>query len=332
METTHREIINQLIEVGKILYQKNLVAGRAGNVSARLDKKTVLISAQGALLGSLKEDDFVTIDLEGKPITKDSRGASTETPIHTSIYKKHDAQFIIHAHPPITSAYFAVHNTLEPVTFESKLYLGNVPVIVQDTPSITQLEPVLDALKINHVVVLKNHGVVAVADSPIDCLLLIEELEAASQMSVIVKTLSSKGKEQVETAEEADVSGATFEMFSSEHIQEIVDLANQDSYIQEKGKELDLTTQVVIKLDEKNVVYKFVFTQGSVEKVDNDSEAPFVISGKGDVWRLIFEGKLDPFVATTQGKLKLKGDFGKISKWYAPFNQLFAIFKQVKIQ
>ena len=41
-------------------------------------------------------------------------------------------------------------------------------------------------------------------------------------------------------------------MFSSQHIQRIVDLANSDAYIKEKGKELDLTTQVVIKLDEKN--------------------------------------------------------------------------------
>ncbi len=327
------EIINQLIEIGSILYQKNLAVGRSGNLSAKLDDNKILISAQGTTLGFLKKEDFLVVDLEGKPEEKSKKFPSSEVPIHTEIYKNLKTGFVIHAHPPITSAYFAVNDFLEPVTFETKLYLGNVPVIYQDTPAVTKLTPVIEALKISNIVVLKNHGSISIANNSIDALLLMEELEVASNMSYIFLFLSSKsltGDKCVQ--EEKKVSGESFEMFSSQHIQRIVDLANQDQYIKEKGEELDLTTQVVIKLDEANLAYKFVFEKGSVKKIDNDFDAPFIISGKEAIWRLIFEGKLDPFVATTQGKLKLKGDFGKISKWYAPFNRLFIIFKQVGIK
>ena len=84
--------------------------------------------------------------------------------------------------------------------------------------------------------------------------------------------------------------------------------------------------------EEAEKVYKFNFQEGKIAKVEHDEDAPFVISGPAGAWRLIFEGKLDPFVATTQGKLKLKGDLGTISRWYVPFSRMFFLFKEVKIK
>jgi hypothetical protein len=37
-------------------------------------------------------------------------------------------------------------------------------------------------------------------------------------------------------------------------------------------------------------------------------------------------------VAVTQGKMKLQGQLGQLSKWYVPFTRLFNIFKQVKFK
>ena len=47
---------------------------------------------------------------------------------------------------------------------------------------------------------------------------------------------------------------------------------------------------------------------------------------------VIILGKLNSFVAVTQGKMKLKGQLGQLAKWYVPFNRLFELFKQVKIK
>jgi putative sterol carrier protein len=111
-----------------------------------------------------------------------------------------------------------------------------------------------------------------------------------------------------------------------------VDLVNKDEYIAKKGQELDLTLQLTIKLEDKNTCYKFTFEKGRITRLDFDNNAPFVISASGQVWELVFLGKLEPFVATLQGKMKLKGELGKLSRWYVPFSRLFELFKQVKIK
>ena len=49
-------------------------------------------------------------------------------------------------------------------------------------------------------------------------------------------------------------------------------------------------------------------------------------------WRAIFKRQLDPFAATTQKKLKLKGDFAKISRWYVPFNRLFDLWTAAPVE
>ena len=76
---------------------------------------------------------------------------------------------------------------------------------------------------------------------------------------------------------------------------------------------MDLTVQLAIKLDGQDtlaskVVYKFNFEKGRITKLEFDDDAPFVISAPTDVWEAVFHGKLDSFVATMQGKMKLKGE------------------------
>ena len=120
-------------------------------------------------------------------------------------------------------------------------------------------------------------------------------------------------------------------MFSPEHIQAIVDLVNQDEFIAQKGKELNLTLKLAIKLDGTDKVYKFDFEQGRIRRLEFDNDAPFVISANREVWEMVFLGKVDPFVATTQGRMKLQGQLGQLSRWYVPFTRLFELFKEVRI-
>ena len=56
------------------------------------------------------------------------------------------------------------------------------------------------------------------------------------------------------------------------------------------------------------------------------------MNGHLNLIRQIFNRQLDPFAATTQKKLKLKGDFGKISRWYVPFNRLFELWVRVPVK
>lgn len=321
----------EIIGIGKKLYDLRLAVATAGNLSARLDNNNILITKTGAALGELAEGDVIKIDLN-KDIT--DKKVSTEFPLHKLIYKNFPVRTIIHCHPPLINGYFAAYSDLKVLTFESKLYLGNIPVIEQDTPSITKPELVIEALKTNNLVVIKHHGVVCAGESFKAVLDLVEMLEEAVKIAAVARLfkkeiLDGLDKTLKESLMERNIN---YPMFSAEHIRAIVDLVNKDEFISQKGKELDLTVKLAIKLDETGEIYRFNFEKGKIIQVDTTADAPFVISAPRQVWEQVFLGKLDSFVAVTQGKMKLQGQLGQLSKWYVPFTRLFELFKQVPIK
>ena len=328
-----KRLKEEIIKIGKRLYDFRLVAARGGNLSARIDENLILITSSGTCLGELKEEDILEVDISS-PTAREIKGLTTEFALHSLIYKSFPVQRIVHCHPPLINAYYSVYDELNTVTFENKLVLGKVPQVTQDTPNVSRPEKVTEALKTNNIAVIKNHGVVSIADKFKDAFYLIEELEEAVKMAGLARLFAGDepNKFEQELKESLQKAGKVYSMFSREHILAIVDLINQDEQFLKKAKELNLTTQVVIALSgEKDRAYKFNFQEGKIVKVDYNDDAPFVISGPADVWRLIFEGKLDPFVATTQGKLKLKGELGKLSRWYVPFTRMFSLFKSLRI-
>lgn len=327
-----KSLKDEIINIGRKLYDLRLVAARSGNLSVRLDENNILITATGTSLGSLNAEDIIKVDLSNDEDAKNKK-VTTEFPLHSLVYKNFPNKVIIHCHPTLINAYFAVYPELRALTFETKLYLGNIPLVEQDTPSITKPQAVIEALKTSNLVVVKNHGVVSIADKFSDALYLIESLEEAVKLAAVARlfkkeALDGLDKELKENFEQ----DRAFLMFSEEHVKAIVDLVNKDEFIAKKGAESDLTLKLAIKLDGHNKIYKFNFEKGKISKLEFDEDAPFVISAPTEVWELIFLGKLDPFVATTQGKMKLKGDLGKLSRWYVSFSRLFELFKQVKIK
>jgi L-fuculose-phosphate aldolase len=330
---SEKELGLEIIKVGKRLYETGLAVASSGNLSGRLDNENILITATGAALGQLKESDLVKVNLTDNKFLGQAK-PSSELPLHILVYKNFPAKVVMHCHPPLINGYFAVAKTLKAMSFETKFYLGDIPVIPQETPTVTVVEPVIAALKTNNLVVLKNHGTVAIADKFQDALAITEALEEAVKSAAIARLWDKDILDELDAALKNDLKRAqpAFKMFSREHIQAIVDLVNQDEFIAQKGQELDLTVKLAIKLDASSQVFKFNFEKGKIIKLDEDDQAPFVISAPAPVWEQVFLGKLDSFVAVTQGKMKLSGQLGQLSKWYVPFNRLFGIFKEVKIE
>ena len=320
---SEKELKLQLINVGLRLYQAGLAVARSGNLSGRLDDAHILITSTGSFLGSLKEEDIVKVNLT----TLKSEGKvnpSSELPLHSLVYKNFSALVVVHCHPPLINGYFAVAKQLKAVTFETKFYLGLVPVVAQETPTVSSPQEVVDALKTNNLVVLKNHGTVAIGDN----------LEEAVKSVALARLFDKDILDGLDISlkEELKRNDPAYEMFSRPHIQAIVDLVNKDELIGQKGKELGLTVRLAIQLDNSQQVYRFNFEEGRIIELSFDADAPFVISAPAHVWEQVFLGKLDCFVAVTQGKMKLTGQLGQLSKWYVPFTRLFALFKEVKIK
>jgi len=181
-------LVNQIISLGKRLYQLRLVAGTSGNLSAKFNNY-IFITATGSSLGDLRKKDIIKVNLKNKKINK---RVSSEFPLHRLIYEKLPVKRIIHCHPPLTNAYFSLYNSLKPLTKETKFYLKEIPVIKQKTVTVSNPQEVVMALKHNRLVVLKNHGVVAIGDDFKDALYLIEILEEAVKIWSVAKLFKKK--------------------------------------------------------------------------------------------------------------------------------------------
>jgi len=189
----------EIVAIGRELYALRLVSGRAGNLSARLDKNHILITVTGTCLGALKYSDLIKADLNKESETKIKR-ASSEFPLHRLIYKNFPAKVAIHCHPPLTNAYFAIYPKLKNLTYESKLYLKRVPVVEQKGLTMTQPKLVIGALKTSNLVIVRNHGVVCIGDDFKEALYLIEVLEESVKVAALARLFKKKGCDDLDKA------------------------------------------------------------------------------------------------------------------------------------
>jgi L-fuculose-phosphate aldolase len=331
------QLKDEIIRIGKLLWDKGLATGFNGNISARVDENSLLITASGTSLGFLNQEDLVTINLSGEVVSQGK--ASSEKLLHTEIYKCFpNVQAIVHTHSTYTNGFFLKNDSFVPKTFEAKFYLGQIKSIDQNTPTVTDVKAVLDELKSNNIVVLRNHGVVAMGTDLFQAFVLVQELEEQVKMDLVSVHYSKmderlplkQGSHSPAAAEQ--IAEKKYKLFSKEQIDQIVNLVNGDAQMKELGVKTAMNMDLAVCLQETGDVYSFEFENGRIAKTGNDSQAEFLITANEAVWRSVFNGEIDPFVATTQKKMNLRGDFARISKWYAPCSRIFQIFRKVPVE
>lgn len=355
------QLQERIIFWGRELHRRGLVVGCTGNISARCGEDEILLTAHNGYLGYLEAEEIIEYGLsEGRARPRPSperpderRGVTTELPMHLAAYNQPNVNVVIHAHPVWTTAFYVRFASLDIFSYEARLYLANIPVIPQDGPVVTDVEPVQDALKTSNIVVLKNHGVVSVGENFKQAFSLIEMLEENCRVGLQsvrgsecpsapedVKEINESNNKKAQMSYSINSGNSatpqppnpkTYILFSPQHIRRIVDLVNEDEYIREKGAALDLTTHLAIKIDDDGRVYNFHFNKGHIDEIVQDENALFVISGPLSSWQMVFAHKLDPFAAVTQKRLRLKGDMARLSRWYAPFSRIFELWKMAPI-
>ncbi len=343
---------NEMIRIGGLLWDKGLVTGFNGNISARLDADTILITATGTCLGYLKLEDIVVLNIKTGEVVGEGK-ASSERFMHTEVYKHFsEIKAVVHTHPTYTNGYFLSNEQFEPKTFEAKFYLGNVKSVPQSTPSVTAMEPVVKELKASNIVVLRNHGVVAMGLDLFYAFVLIQELEEQVKMDLVSvhystqlptwghlqKKVSPGRLPSNSTAETESTPGQPrlpdkkYKLFSKEQIEEIVRLVNSDAQMQELGAKTAMNMDLAVCMQETGDIYSFKFENGRITKTGKDAQAEFLITANESIWRAVFNREIDPFVATTQKKMNLRGDFARISKWYAPCSRIFQLWTKVPVE
>ncbi len=334
MKVQFQHLKEEMITIGQLLWRKELASGLNGNISRRIDKDTILLTAHGTCLGNLEAKDILAMKLDGQLL--DEGSVSTEKLLHTEIYKNFpDARAVVHTHTTYANAFFLANETFVPRIFEAKFYLGEIKGIPQTTPAVTDVVPVVEGFKKNNIVALRNHGVVAKGDTLFDCFLLIQVLEEAVKTDAISRLYSHQSpviSHQIAGDRGLEAGGKKYKLFSQEQINDIVKLVNDDAQMKYLGEKTKMTMDLAVKLNETGQTYSFRFEDGRIANVGHDDNAEFLITAPESVWRAVFNREIDPFVATTQKKMNLRGDFAKISKWYAPCSRLFELWQYVPVE
>jgi len=324
-----------MIAIGRLLWERDLASGLNGNISVRVDGERILLTATKTCLGMLQEKDILLIDENGNVL--EDGAVSTEKIMHAGIYRSFpELSAVVHTHTTFTNAYFLANERFIPKIFESKIWFGQIQAVEQHAPCVTDVGPVLAALKDNNIAVLRNHGVVAMGKDLFDCFLLIQSLEDAIKVDAISRIYQnfSQGAPPPESYAPlpTESPAGSYGLFSQEQMDRIVHLINDDELLQKLGYQTKMTMGLAVKMDDTGQVYSFEFENGRIARFGHDPDMEFLISAPAQTWRGVFNGQVDPFVATTQKKMHLRGDFAKISQWYEPCCRIFEIFRQVPVR
>jgi L-fuculose-phosphate aldolase len=322
----------EIVSVGRTAYLKGLTAGWGGNISVKQEDGTILITPHKKSLGFISEHDILTVDSEGNVI-EGAGEPSLEREMHCALYRETESKAVVHLHPPCINALVSAGVPPRLVTFETKLTLGtSIPVLEQETPITTDIPALVDAFKTANLVFLKNHGIVAVGDDLQEAFALADVAEEAAQLTINSMII---GKQGVQTAVEKAVKSRAeaLPVFSIEHMNRIQKLVNEDEEAQRLGRKTDLTVNYAIKQLDDGKTFNIHFQRGKIANITDDENADFINAGKREIWIHVFNGRLDPFAATSQKKLRLqKGHIGDLAKWYAPFYRIFALWKDAPVK
>ncbi len=155
--------LEEILEHIRFLTERDFLWAGEGNFSLR-DAAGFWITPRGKEKRHLTPGDFVWVP-SGGDVPEE---ASSEWPFHRAIHRTTPFRVVYHTHPPFTVAASTAISTLHiPVLEEVRLLDGAIPVVEAPTGT-HRLAEVLQAwiARGYRAVILRNHGLVAVGDTP----------------------------------------------------------------------------------------------------------------------------------------------------------------------
>lgn len=182
--------IEEIISIANEIYNKGLVSGKSGNISARFGD-VVAITPTLKSLSNLCEEDIVLVDMEGNVLTKGN--PSSEVNMHLEIYKNRpDVQAIVHTHSPYATGFAFSNKKLKRLEGFGEIKQKYISSIEYEKPGSDELAiNASETLKNEDVLILKNHGIVCVSDSLKEAMLLAVFIEESAKTQFVTYMLNS---------------------------------------------------------------------------------------------------------------------------------------------
>ncbi len=191
MVKTEREYREDIVEIGRLVFQKGWVAANDGNITIRLDAERILATPTGVCKGMMHADDLIIVDMNGNKISG-RRERTTEIAMHLKIYElRPDVRAVVHAHPPVATGFATAGRALNLALLpEVVIGLGCVPLAAYGLPGTPALtEPMIPLIPNYDALLMANHGAVCYGEDVFKAYFRMETMEHFARITLVAELL-----------------------------------------------------------------------------------------------------------------------------------------------
>jgi L-fuculose-phosphate aldolase len=187
-----QEAINEVLEAARMMDRKGLMSTFEGNISVKRDGLLYITPTQTSK-GSLTAAMIAVYDESGCQVAGELK-ASSELSMHTALYGMREGiGAVAHAHPPYLTAHAICHKTVTADCYPEFLALfSEIPVAPYGSPGSHDIYAGIKPLIQDHyVVLLANHGALAVGSTAAKACARLEAAEASAAILDLANRIGS---------------------------------------------------------------------------------------------------------------------------------------------
>ncbi len=191
MPKNERELRQDIVDIGRLVYQKGWVAANDGNITVRLDRDRILATPTGISKGMMHVDDLIIVDKCGSKI-EGRKECTSEILMHCTIYDmRPDVHSVLHAHPPVATGFATAGRPLDRALLpEVIIGLGYVPLAAYGLPGTPELtEPMLPYIPKYDAIMMGNHGAVCYGADVYKAFFNMETVEHFARIALVAELL-----------------------------------------------------------------------------------------------------------------------------------------------
>jgi ribulose-5-phosphate 4-epimerase/fuculose-1-phosphate aldolase len=189
--TTETRLRDQMVELGRSLYDRGLTPGSSGNFSAKLDDG-FLVTPTNSCLGRLDPARITKLDLQGNVVAGDK--PSKEAFLHLSMYgERPKSGAVVHLHSTHSVAVSVLDGLdpaapIPPITAYYVMRVGKLVLLPYFPPGDPTLATaVREVAGRHHAVLLANHGPVVAGTDLETAVYATEELEETAKLFLLLR-------------------------------------------------------------------------------------------------------------------------------------------------
>lgn len=191
----------EMVQIGRLLYERGLLVAMDGNLSALLPSGDVLCTQAGCHKGFLTDEHLIVVDRQGRKL-RGSGQPTSEIFMHLACYdERPDVRAVVHAHPPISVAFTIANVSMARCVLpEVVLTLGTVPTVEYETTGTHDLANKIRPFVANHdAILMDRHGAVCLGGSLLQAFCNLETMEHTALITKTARDLG--GVKELPTAE-----------------------------------------------------------------------------------------------------------------------------------